>query len=270
MQKFIIHGARSGRPVWGARYRRYGGSTSCFSLETDEGLLIFDAGTGIASIGHELAQRAAVPPITILFTHFHLDHVMGMPAFQPFYKKGGNVTLMGRGDQAAQWPRTLKTVFGKPLWPIELLDAGATIRLDDLPRQGSLTLHGIKISWCPVWHPQTCLSYRIETPDRVLVLATDCEHGRADLDQAFLEFCRGADVLIHDAQYTPEEYPRHYGWGHSTWEQAAQRAARAGVGTLILTAHDPSRSDEEIDRIVEQARQIFPETVAATEEMALS
>lgn len=269
MKKFIIHGARSGRPVWGAQYRRYGGSTSCFSVETEEGLVILDAGTGIASVGHELAQRATVPPMAIFFTHFHLDHVMGMPAFQPFYKKGAEVTLLGHGERAAQWPHTLKTVFGKPLWPIELLDAGAAIRFENLPQHGSLTRCGAKISWCPVWHPQTCLSYRIETPDRAIVVATDCEHGHADLDQAFLEFCRGAEVLIHDAQYTPEEYPRHRGWGHSTWEQAAVRAARAGVSQLVLTSHDPSRSDDEIDRMVEQAKRIFPKTSGATEQMEL-
>lgn len=270
MRKFLIHGARSGWPVSGAQYRRYGGNTSCFSLETDQGLVIFDAGTGLASVGHELTQRAALPPVTILFTHFHLDHVMGMPTFQPFYKPGARVTLLGHPNRAVPWQRALKSVFGKPLWPVELLEAGAAIRLDELPRHGSLMLYGAKISWCPVWHPQTCLSYRIETPDHTIVLATDCEHGRADLDPAFLEFCRDADVLIHDAQYTPEEYSHHRGWGHSTWEQAAQRAAQAGVGRLILTAHDPTRSDDGIDQIVEHATRIFPNTSGAIEQMALT
>ncbi|MBI3088351.1 MAG: MBL fold metallo-hydrolase [Candidatus Omnitrophica bacterium] len=268
--RVIIHGARSGRPVSGAPYRRYGGSTSCFSVETGQGLIILDAGTGLASIGEELARRATVPPIAIFFTHFHLDHVMGLPAFQPFYQRGVEVTLRGYAEQAAPWPHTLKTVFGKPLWPVELLEAGAAIRFEDLPRQGSLAVSGATVSWCPLWHPQTSLSYRLEVAGRAIVLATDGEHGQADLDRAFLEFCRGAEVLIHDAQYTPDDYPRHRGWGHTTWEQAARRAAQAGVGRLILTSHDPSRSDDEIDRIVEQAKRIFPNTSAAAEQMVLA
>lgn len=272
MTRFAIHGARGSHAVCGERFRKYGGSTSCFSIETDQGILILDAGSGIASLGHELCQRQILPPITILFTHFHLDHVIGLPAFQPFFRKDATMTLMANPATAGDWQRTLHTIIGKPFWPVGLSETGATLHFEDLPLsiQGPIELYGARISWCQTWHPQMSVSYRIETNGRVFVLATDREHGQPHLDSLLAEFCRGADVLIHDAQYTPAEYPSRCGWGHSTWEESVRVAAMAGVKSLILTSHDPDRSDQEVDQIVERARTMFPNTCAAAEHMMVT
>jgi ribonuclease BN (tRNA processing enzyme) len=273
MNYFTIHGARGSHPVSGGRYRRYGGHTSCFSLETPSGLLIIDAGSGLASLSNELAQRTTLPPITILFTHFHIDHLLGLTAFKPLLRKDAHITLMADASQARDWRRALTTITGKPFWPLGLLESGATIRLEDLPRRGRseimgpLQLYGIDISWCPVWHPQRCVSYRLTLGGQSIVLGTDREQGEAHLDPVFQAFCQGADVLIHDAQYTPEEHASRPGWGHSTWEEGARLAAAMQAQQLILTSHDPSRSDEEIDRLVEQAKRVFARTRAAKEEM---
>ena len=276
VRHWTIHGARGSYPVSGERFRRYGGSTSCFSVETKTGLIIVDAGTGIAALGDELFQRPSLPPITILFTHFHLDHVIGLPAFKPFLREDAKVTLLADAESAGDWPQALKTSVGKPFWPFGLAESNATVRFEDLPRRkpsaqmmGPITLYGMEVSWCAVWHPQGCVNYRFALPEQTLVLATDREHGNPRLDAIFQEFCHGVDVLIHDAQYTPEEYPNRSGWGHSTWEQGATLAEQLGAKQLVLTSHDPSRSDEEIDRLVECAQRIFPNTVAAAEEMTL-
>ena len=142
--------------------------------------------------------------------------------------------------------------------------------VQDLPiASHALEIHGVRITWCPVWHPQECLAYRLEVDGKAYVVATDREHGHPDLDPPFVQFCRNADVLVHDAQYLPEEYPRHRGWGHSTFQAAAAVACTANVGRLLLTHHDCGRADDEVDRLVEQARLLFPNTEAAAEGMQL-
>ena len=268
MDTFTIHGVRGSYPVAGARYNRYGGSTSCFSLETPEGLFIVDAGTGIAALGEALHQRASLPPITILLTHVHLDHLIGIPSLKPLFRKEARVTFMGDAASSPGWRATLQTVIGRPLWPINLSEFGATIQFEELP-DGPLRRYGVTITRCPIWHPQGGLSYRLQTPERAIVIGTDREHGHPQLDARFLEFCRGADVLLHDAQFTLEEFPSRKGWGHSTAQESARVAAAAQVGRLILVSHDPSHPDDQLDRIVEQAKQVFPNTVGGCEQMVL-
>jgi ribonuclease BN (tRNA processing enzyme) len=199
----------------------------------------------------------------------HLDHVIGLPLFQPFFRRDARITLMGSRAHLGPWQEALSRIFGKPFWPVELADVEATVRFENLSGSKARRLCGADVSWCPVQHPQGCLSYRIETSDGMFVVATDREHGHQRLDAAFVKFCHGADLLFHDAQYTPQELSRHRGWGHSTWAQAARVAKSARVGTLVLTSHDPHRTDEAIDRIVTQARGMFPNTVAAAEGLKL-
>lgn len=270
MFKLTIHGTRGSYPVCGRPYRRHGGHTPCLSLETGRGILVLDAGSGIASLSQSLRTRRRIPPITLLLTHVHLDHVMGLAAFHPLLVPGVAITVMADSRVLGNWPRAIQTLFRNPLWPINLWRAGARIRFRSLPRNSSsIRLDGLTIAWCPVKHPQGCVSYKLTAPDRTMVLATDREHGDPQMDRKFLKFCQGADLLIHDAQYSPEEFPRKKGWGHSTWKEAARVAAQAQVGKLLLSSHDPSRSDKEIDRFVKRARKIFPRTQAAKDQMRL-
>lgn len=264
--KFTIHGARGSLPVSGPAFRRYGGYTSCLSLETEEGVVVVDAGTGIASLWNDLSRRQQIPPVTILLTHLHLDHMAGLTALPLFHRKGVQVTLLADSAVFKDWPGAVKTLVGRPFWPVSIRNSEVHVRIGSLPKgKSTLWLYGVRIERCLVRHPQGCLSYKLRLPGQTVVLASDREVGDPGLDAAFLEFCRGADVLIHDAQYTPEEYPRRIGWGHSTWKMAAQVARAGQVGRLLLTSHDPFRSDEEVDRLVEKARRAFPHTAAAAE-----
>jgi len=126
-----------------------------------------------------------------------------------------------------------------------------------------MRLYGAAIAWHPLRHPQQCLAYRLNIQQRSFVIATDHELDADSANGAFLDFCRGADVLIADAQYTSAEYATHRGWGHGTFSACARLAATAGVGKLILTHHDYRRRDLQIDRLVRQARRLFPATRAA-------
>lgn len=254
----------------GDRFRRYGGHTPCISLQTASGLIILDAGTGISLLGEELAKRPALPPITILLTHVHLDHIQGLTAFEPLLQSGARITFMADSRVLGNWPKAVQTLMEKPFWPVSISGSKASIRYENLPAaEGRLNLYGIEISWESLHHPQGCTSYKLACFDQTVVLATDREPGLPSLDEAFKQFSRSADILIHDAQFTPEEFPERVGWGHSTWETAVQTALQAQAKTLVLTSHDPSRSDEEVDSIVEKAKRVFPNTLGAREGMVL-
>ena len=126
-----------------------------------------------------------------------------------------------------------------------------------------MSLYGAKITWHSLRHPQQCLAYRLKIQQRSVVIATDHELDADYADEGFMDFCRGADVLVADAQYTPAEYATHRGWGHGTWTACARLAATAGVNKLILAHHDYRRRDTQIDCLVRQARRLFPATRAA-------
>jgi len=261
---FTIHGARGTTAVSGREFNRYGGETTCFSLATRQGILIVDAGTGIIALGDQLMRQGELPPITIMFTHFHLDHVIGLPLFKPLHRPGASITLMADPHRKENWSAALQTLFAPPFWPVALPRFGAAIRFQPLPRQSRcMRLYGAEIAWHPLRHPQQCLAYRLNIQQRSFVIATDHELDADSADETFPDFCRGTNVLIADAQYTSAEYATHRGWGHGTWAACARLAATAGVGELILTHHDYRRQDSQIDRLVCQARRLFPTTRAA-------
>ncbi|MBI3323325.1 MAG: MBL fold metallo-hydrolase [Candidatus Omnitrophica bacterium] len=268
MARLTFYGVRGSYPVSGPRYRRHGGQTTCMALETPRGFLVVDAGTGMAALAEELCRRSPIPPVTLLFTHFHLDHVAGITAFRAFLGRKVRITLMADPVRFPGWPGILRTLTHEPLWPIDPLRRAGGVELRSLPRDGAgLELCGVKVSWCPVWHPQGCASYRFSADGLDVVLASDREHGDRKMDAAFLKFCRGADVLVHDAQFTPAEHRTRVGWGHSTPEAAARTAAQAQAGSLILTSHDPMHTDRQVQEMADRARRIFRRTAAAREGM---
>lgn len=262
--QLTIYGARGTMAVAGRAFNRYGGATTCFSLATRQGILIIDAGTGIIALGDQLMRYSRLPPITILFTHFHLDHVIGLPLFKPLHRSDAAITLMADPRSGQNWSRCLQTLIAPPFWPLDLSHFEAAIQFKHLPRHSrGMQAYGTEIAWHPLRHPQPCLAYRLHIQKRSFIIATDHEHDADPEGGAFTDFCHGASVLIADAQYTPAEYSQKRGWGHSTWLACARLAAAAKVGKLILTHHDHRRTDAQVDRLVRQARHVFPRTLAA-------
>lgn len=271
MVRFTIRGTRGSMPVCGREFLRYGGSTTCFTLETNEGLIVIDAGTGILSLNRSCREaRQRQLPVTMLFTHFHLDHLIGLPGFSCLYDRDSRIRLMGDPNRGEDWRVSVRQLLRSPYWPSSALEMHDTKSLENLPEgESSMDIYGVKVSWCPVFHPQQCLSYRLETPAATVVVATDHEHSQSELSANFLEFCKNADFLIYDAMYTPEEYPARIGWGHGNWQQGVQLAIETGVKELIFTHHDAARTDSEIDGIVAKSRKFFQMTRAAHENMVL-
>ena len=258
MYEMTIHGCRGTVPVCSTQFMEFGGSSTCFSVNTPEGLLLIDAGTGIKSV-----EAANTPEsVHLLFTHYHIDHIAGLPVFAPLYYKSKKITLMGDPKREDDWRETLSNFMAKPYWPVGIGDTAAQLVMNDLEPGGQLELGDVTVTWHELPHPQGCLGFRITTPEYSAVIATDVEFPGGVIPDDFVEFSRDATYLIFDAHYTPEELPKHEGWGHSSWETGCKAAQLAGAEQLILTHHAPERTDAAILEIERNAKREFANTIA--------
>lgn len=244
----------------------HGGNTPCLEVRPPgSGVLVFDGGTGIRDLGLALTREFGDEPLTVelFLTHFHWDHIQGIPFFQPLYEERNRVVFRAFRSSVG-----LEEIVGEqmraPFFPVGFEFLPARKELEQVA-DDPVEVAGVTVVPFPLNHPQGALGYRIESGDGAIVYATDTEHGDAELDRTLREACRDADVLVYDAQYTPEEYASHRGWGHSTWLEATRVAADAGVDRLVLFHHDPSHDDDFLDRVVEEARARFPNTESARE-----
>ena len=260
-------GVRGSVPTPQEGFLGVGGNTSCVEVQAADGTrLILDAGTGIRSLGYALSAETAGEPgeFHVLLTHFHWDHLQGLPFFAPLFTPDQTVRFYAATD-VDRLGDFLRGQMCFPYFPVPFVDVAAvteTERIEDgVPFQiGPMTIRPF-----PLFHPQGAHGYRIEVDGAVVVYATDYEHGSEVHDAGLCEVAREADLLISDAQYTPDEYALRRGWGHTTWEHAAELAAEAGVGRLALFHHDPAHDDATLERICGQARTRFPATDLARE-----
>ena len=260
------HGCRGSSPVAGADFDHYGGLTTCFEIVTgSDRVILVDAGTGIHSL---LNSRPADTRYSIFLTHVHWDHIQGLPFFTPLYDPDADIEFYGRPVDGLSIAEAIEGVMKPPFFPVSFLGSASRKRYPDL--DGGARLGDLAVGWTALYHPSGVTGYRFEKDGRVLVIATDVEAGDADSDRAVRQLAAGADVLVHDAQYLPDEYAASKtGWGHSTWEHAVAVAVDAGVGQLVLTSHDPDRTDAQVEAIVTAARSFFPNTLAAYTGMSL-
>jgi len=250
---------------------RYGGNTSCVEVRAADGtLVILDCGTGAHDLGRNLVA-SGVHPIRghFLITHTHWDHIQGFPFFAPLFTEGNEWDVYAPQGLGQRLEATLAGQMEYAYFPVTLGQLGATLRYHELT-EGTFDLGTVQVTARYLNHPGLALGYRLEAGGVVMVYATDHEpHSRhqpesADPtqavpihreDQRHVEFLAGADLVIHDAQYTLEEYPSKLTWGHSPAELAVDFALAAGVRRLALFHHDPLRNDAAVDQLVETCRQ---------------
>ena len=264
--ELIVCGARGSMAVSGEEYLKYGGNTTCFYLPMADFQVVFDCGTGLRTVQHQLT--GANHDFRVFLTHYHWDHLQGIPVFAPFYTPGNSFTFYGPRPASGSVHEVIDAVIRPPWFPIAFADSPAAVTCTAVPSE--IAVGNITVSTVPLSHPDPVVGYRIDGPERSIVIATDHESGTHAVDAALVQLARGADVLIHDAQYTPSDYvDNRIGWGHSTWQHAAKTAHAAGVGQLLLTSHDPDHTDQDIDLIESEARTVFSNTIAVREGMSI-
>ncbi len=265
-------GVRGSTPTPQAENLRYGGNTSCVEVRVDDQIYIFDCGTGFRRLGHELKREFGEKPFQahVFVSHFHWDHIQGMPFFRPLYENPTSEFIFHSSSRKRGLQQVMAEQMSSPYFPVDLDQMRAKrsfygIENGSVPMANGI---GFKTAWLN--HPQGCLGFRLETKDGVFVYATDNEPGDANFDKAVRKLAEGADILIYDAQYLPEEYEaRRRGWGHSHWREAVNVVMESGAKELILYHHDPDHTDAVIDKVVADARNHYPKVRAAAEGMVI-
>ncbi len=297
MGSFIIkfRGVRGSIPTPGQSTLKYGGNTSCIEVKIKDQSFIFDAGTGIIQLGNELLGRSLQKkePIqtSIFFSHHHHDHNQGLPFFKPIYFPGSKIHLFGPRMGALSFKDIITKIFQAPFFPVSFHDLGAEKFLYEFtPNDAVLYQNGIalpkliKRQEMPQKNPEDILVeanrsyshpqngvffYKISYKGKKVVYATDTEGYIGD-DQKLISFVHEADMLIHDAQFTYEDYigkntMTKQGFGHSTPEFAISIAKKANVKNLFLTHFDPDYDEEKLEKMLEDSRKSFPNTFLAKE-----
>ncbi len=266
-------GVRGSLPSPGADTALVGGNTSCVEVTAAGSRVILDAGSGLRALGDRLIASGEQRETTMLLSHVHWDHVMGLPFFGPLYMPGCELTIAS-GPLGMPLRDVLRRQMTQPLFPIEFGAVESRVKTIDLDARQRFSVGALEVSMLALNHPDPVFAYRLDYAGRSVVYATDTEHEEGRLDEQLVEFARGTDALIYDAQYTPEEYrgevgPSRKGWGHSTFEAGAEVARAAGAKTLVLFHHDPRRNDDAVSELLRRARGAFENTVAARESLAL-
>lgn len=256
-------GVRGSVPWAGPALIRHGSNTPCLEIRDDrtDALIVLDAGTGLVGLGEALAGEGRTLPI--LLTHYHWDHIQGLPSFAPMWSRGWTLEVHGPTFKAGD-VRHVRRIFEPPFFTRPSETPELFPELHPIA-PGRCDVGGVSIAAVELNHPGGAMAYRVRGTAGDLVYATDHEFGDPVIDERLAAFARGASALVSDAHFTPEEEPAVKGWGHGTWARAADFAAANSVQRLWLFHHKPGRSDAELDRIVGHARAIFPATSAAAE-----
>jgi len=255
-------GARGSIPVSGPKYLKYGGNTTCLEIRTkDDQILIVDAGTGIREAGNALLEQNR-HDFTLLLTHAHWDHIMGFPFFKPIYLSKTHLAVWGCAFAQKSIKDMLSRIMSAPHFPVDFSTIRASINYADNCNH-HYELGTMKIIPIALSHPNQGTGFKFVQDGKCFVFLTDNELGyrhEGGLDyQQYLDFCRGADLLIHDAEYKEEEYKKTRGWGHSTYNDALKLALDAGAKKLGLFHHNQERFDDEIDAMVADCKKIISE-----------
>ncbi len=270
-------GVRGSIPTPGPRTLRYGGNTPCIEVQfPGQPLVILDAGSGIRELGKALLQQPEPVQAYIFISHFHWDHIQGLPFFKPAFKEGNSFTIFGCDEPHMPLNEIIYMQMKPTFFPLAIEDMKAEVKFHPI-REETLELDGLRVITKFLNHPGYALGYRFEYQGKSFVYISDNEpyHGFQnrdmkdkplsveeefetlieDKDSALVDFIKGADLLIHDTQFFPEEYAEKVTWGHSPYNYTVDLAIRGQVRQLVLFHHDPDHSDEMIDRILELSRQ---------------
>lgn len=268
-------GVRGTIPTPGPGTVRLGGNTPCVEIRTsDDKILILDAGSGIRPLGKALREeyQSGIEG-TIFISHTHWDHIQGFPFFAPLMNVNGQknrFVVVGQKRVGQELEKVLAGQIIEPYLPFEFRQLTAEIDVREID-DGECFQVGerTRVQASELRHPGGCLGYRIESGNSTLAYCTDSSHEDGCLTKSALDLASGADLLVHDAQYTLAQRHKFKDRGHSSWQEAAWVARQAEVGCLALFHYDPDASDDDMERILAEARKIFPRTILSREGLSL-
>ena len=244
---------------------RYGGNTTCLEIGTPDPRepVIIDCGSGIRALGDELLKRQA-RRLHILLSHYHWDHIQGLPSFAPLFQSDVGITIYS-SRPTLETCLLLAAQMADPYFPVLFGEVGSQLEFRQVECGKELAIGSLKVEPVLLNHPQGAVGFRLESEGHVLVHASDHEAGIAEIDAGLVRAARGANLLVMDAQYTPLEYESKIGWGHSSYAHAADAAQAAGVKQLLLFHHDPAHDDDFLDQMQVDAQECFAATGMACE-----
>ena len=265
--KLIFGGVRGTSAVAQTEFLKFGGETTSVLVEGNGGeRVVLDAGTGLRVLGNRLAMGAARQEALLLMTHYHLDHIMGLPSFALLYNKAWMVEIAAPRREAFEPDEVVRRILSKPFWPIQLDKLHARLKFTTLPAAaGSVRrYHGLDIRWCAVHHPEGCHAYRVDEPatGASLVFATDMEWRSSTEDEKreLVNLCttpHPARLLVMDGQFSRANLAKFKGWGHSAWEDVIEVAQKAGVRETLITHHAPESTDTHLTEVEKAARKLW-------------
>ncbi|MFH1808834.1 MAG: MBL fold metallo-hydrolase [Pseudomonadota bacterium] len=260
-----FYGVRGSLPVPGPSTLRTGGNTSCVLYTAGDRKIILDCGSGMRVLANDLMASGQPVRADVFISHYHWDHMMGLPFFYPIYSPGTVLAIHGERKEGLGVKDEVTKQFTGPNFPVERKDLRSKLTYDDIGPGDSLDLDEVHVEVVRLKHPNLCLGFRLEYRGTKVVYTTDHEHG-TELDDGLIAFAQGADCLIYDQMYTKAEYEKSArGFGHSCWDEAVRVASAAGVGNLLLYHHDPNRDDDAVDAIEAEATRAFRGAIAARE-----
>jgi CheY-like chemotaxis protein len=265
-----LWGTRGSTPTVGHRFQRYGGNTSCMSFSIGNELLIFDAGTGIRELGHQI-MAGDLRKLHLFVTHTHWDHIQGFPFFTPAYVPGFDITVYGSSGFGKNLEAIFRGQLDRDYFPVQMEDMRSRLKFQHLNEE-PVMIGGAKITWEFSHHPLPTVGYKIEAEGKSLVWMPDDEflqgytgaphalsryHPQVAPFEKIVSFLNGVDVVVHEAQYMAEEYPSRIGWGHCSVPNACALMKLARVQRWIVTHHDPMHDDVFLDKKLCLTRQIL-------------
>lgn len=267
-------GSRGSVPVSGKEYVKYGGDTTCIEIRSQSGdIIIVDSGTGIRRLGNQLISED-IYEYNLIFTHAHWDHIMGFPFFKPFYLPQSKFKMY-RAPNSVFIKRMLSNMMEPPYFPVPYAISGAEIKYMNTNHfSEEFQIGSIRVTPVPLSHPNTGRGYKFTEDSKSFVFMTDNEllhqHPGGLPYESYLKFVEGADLLLHDGEYTPEEYTRFVTWGHTAYTDTLDLAINAGVKKLGLFHINQERTDKQVDEIVKDCRRIIDERGSSLECFAVA
>ena len=267
-------GVRGSIPCCGAEYLRVGGNSSCVSVLVKDKIIIFDAGTGIRDLGHWLEERPDIKEAHLFLSHAHYDHIIGFPFFRPLWRDDFKVTVYATvlGKYGGTKSFFQSRIFGDPFFPVSLDMLKCDLSFQDCQNGDILSLdsHGqAEVFVGKLNHPGGASGFRLTHQGKSVAYVSDTEHEDDPSNTQVLELIHKTNLVIYDATFTDEEYPRFKGWGHSTWQEGMRLCQQHGVQQMAIYHHDPSHTDDVIEKIEIEAKKSWSGLFVARQGMTV-